>query len=522
MWKFVMATLLFVLFGGGTAEAACSGSGHTWTCTAGSTIANINSAIGSASDGATITFESGNYSWSSGTINNFSNSKGVTLICAARGACVVTISTGLVLNLTYSGTNNKLYRISGFHFKGTCSSGFCIHVHHASAGGSGTLQNLRIDNNTFDGMGNSGNTVLIFVGATDRGGNVYGVIDHNIVTDHTAHILYKVLGDTDVPDRPWGPSSRGTGQAMYIEDNTLTFTTGGAALYHCADSWRSGKYVWRFNTSTNCRVATHGLPHGGVALWEVYRNSITGSEGQSGSWTDCWRCIQSQGSGEIYVFQNNIRGLNGNVSNGAIVVQHYRSDSGQPGQFGVCDGTKSVDGNWLPIQTYRGYPCLAQPGRMEVGGSPRWGKLAPMFAFGNINSANGSKRDLTTEGSNYLDVHVKADRDFYNAVSANMQTSPTSPFNGTTGMGYGTLANRPPTCAHPNYPDGDNGGGVMYWATDQGSWNSMGESGVLYRCSATNTWTVHYTPYQYPHPLQRSQDTGTPPPGPPTNLRIIS
>jgi hypothetical protein len=55
-------------------------------------------------------------------------------------------------------------------------------------------------------------------------------------------------------------------------------------------------------------------------------------------------------------------------------------------------------------------------------------------------------------------------------------------------------------------------GGVMYWATDQGSWNTStsnprgvqqsGADGVLYICSATNTWSVYYTPYMYPHPLQ--------------------
>lgn len=70
------------------------------------------------------------------------------------------------------------------------------------------------------------------------------------------------------------------------------------------------------------------------------------------------------------------------------------------------------------------------------------------------------------------------------------------------------------TCtATPESADAGNGG-VGYWATDQGSWNQSasnpqgvqqnGSDGVLYRCSATNTWTVAYTPYTYPHPLQGS------------------
>jgi len=67
-------------------------------------------------------------------------------------------------------------------------------------------------------------------------------------------------------------------------------------------------------------------------------------------------------------------------------------------------------------------------------------------------------------------------------------------FNGTTGVGSGSFANRPDTCTT----------GVAYWATDQGEWNSKvsGPDGQLYKCTATNTWTLYYIPLRYPHPLQ--------------------
>jgi hypothetical protein len=144
---------------------------------------------------------------------------------------------------------------------------------------------------------------------------------------------------------------------------------------------------------------------------------------------------------------------------------------------------------------------------MEANGTPEWGKLSPMVAFKNVNGHTSAKIDLEVRGNgtpDYENIHMVSDRDYYNAVSASAQSSSSSPFNGTTGTGFGTLANRPTTCTHTTSPDGDDGGGVMYWATDQGSWNVSGDgrgSGVLYRCSATNTWTVHYTPYTYPHPL---------------------
>lgn len=73
---------------------------------------------------------------------------------------------------------------------------------------------------------------------------------------------------------------------------------------------------------------------------------------------------------------------------------------------------------------------------------------------------------------------------------------------------YGTLANMPSTCTV-------NQG---YLATDQGSWNQSksGGQGVLYKCTATNTWTLYYTPYTYPHPLIAGGST----PSAPTQLQI--
>jgi len=94
---------------------------------------------------------------------------------------------------------------------------------------------------------------------------------------------------------------------------------------------------------------------------------------------------------------------------------------------------------------------------------------------------------------------VVQNRDYFDFVS--------SGFNGTVGVGSGTLASRPSTCTT----------GVAYWATDQGSWNQSGNGsgqGVLYQCSATNSWTAYYTPYQYPDPLEAIGQVA-----PPTNLQ---
>lgn len=58
-------------------------------------------------------------------------------------------------------------------------------------------------------------------------------------------------------------------------------------------------------------------------------------------------------------------------------------------------------------------------------------------------------------------------------------------FDGTSGIGVGSLANRPTTCTV----------GVAYWATDMK---------ILYRCTSTNVWTEFYRPFPYPHPLRNA------------------
>ena len=507
---------LLVLWASG-AEAACIGSGTNWSCTAGSTITEVNTAISNGSDGMTITFAAGSYDWSTGTIS-LSNNQGATLACESQGACAVTQGTNTMIELQFSGTNTKLYRITGFAFTqtGGVACGTCIWFF-----GAGTLSQFRIDHNTWTGYAET--SALTFFGANDRAGFFHGVIDHNTITAVRDNFIVKILGHNygnlfTVP----APQVRGTENNIFIEDNTFNITNGFSAT-GCIDTHQQAAFVFRYNSMTNCRGAdTHGVPHGGVNNWEAYRNSFIKT---NDIWSDCTRCFLNQGSGQWYVWDNTFTPLGTTVSSSAITLLHHRSNPDAPGVYGICDGTKSADGNTSPSSVNFGYPCLAQPGRMEVGGTPRWGKLSPIAAFLNRNSKDGSKVDLVTGSSggppDYYATHLVANRDYYNAVSASPQISPTSPFNGTTGIGHGTLANRPTTCTHTTAPDGDQGGGVMYWATDQGSWNRNGPSGVLYRCSAANTWTVHYTPYTYPHPLQSlGIARSTNPQDIPTNVQV--
>lgn len=496
----------------GRAWAACSGSGLSWSCTSGSTVAQVQSAIDSASDGATITFAAGSYSWPGGL--TLSETRGVDLVGAGIDQSIVTGGSPVIgLFPKITGTNSRRYRISGFTFQNVSES--VIWVSKASEGLL-TMTNLRIHNNKFQNL--STGSIAIMFGTPEYATKMApAVIDNNIFTgsDQTWG-AFKYMGARDMTN--WPSSVRGTNANVFIEDNTFSFSALNTVGIGSTDSWSAASVVIRFNTVRNAILGSHGVSHGGMANWEAYRNTMSRT---AGTFSNGYRMIVHQGSGEISIWGNTFSVV-GTINSDAMNLLHYRSaspaEAGYDSYMGRCDGTSSRDRNFSPSSTYYGYPCWMQPGRAPAGGSPIYGTHSPMYFFLNINQANGSTVPVVIDspwsGPPYVTTHVVANRDFFQAVSPNAQTSPTSPFNGATGMGYGTLANRPTTCTTSTL---EPGGGVGYWATDQGYWNNATPGtpgGVLYRCSAPNTWTQHYVPYAYPHPMRNASLPA------PTNLRI--
>ena len=509
MMKRVLATALFLLFGSVAVQAACSGSGSSWSCNAGSTSAQIQTAINAASDGATITFAPGTYTVTSQA--KFSPSKGATLICAtppnAVGAATVNpcVMNGVGPTFgsdTFNGMNTKFYRISGFTFdlQGSKSSFGTIYWDSYNGGSnSATLTQVRVDHNTFRNGSNGAQTTLI--GSTLQVMEVYGVYDHNLYENATQFAMVIWIGTTN-PNPP--ASQLGTGNNLFLEDNVLSFATvGNASAEGCTDGWGGSAFVARHNKATNCLWMAHGVTHaGGPANYEFYNNSTTMNAGSVTAQTqDCFRCFHHQGSGTIIAFNNTFTAFIGKSAE-AISVLYYRDytngiDSALPVDASQCDGTVIrpadaplvIDGNRAPTSTNYGYPCWHQPGRDFRG------TYKPMYAWNNYwSDTHGLIPLFVPDGGgspDYHSNHMQNDREWFNSVSASANSNPSSPFDGTTGMGFGTLTNRPATCT----TSVEAGAGVGYFATDQGP------QGTLYTCSATNTWTVYYTPYVYPHPL---------------------
>jgi hypothetical protein len=137
-----------------------------------------------------------------------------------------------------------------------------------------------------------------------------------------------------------------------------------------------------------------------------------------------------------------------------------------------------------------GYPARDQVGRGKDTGSPLGSTqtLTPAYWWNNIDPNNSTAPQLTflNVGSGDCfsypsDCYIREGRDVYMGHYLS--------FNGTSGIGRGTIKLRPSTCT-PR---------VGYWATDT-------NPPALHVCTATDTWTPAATPYYkaftYPHPLQ--------------------
>ena len=157
--------------------------------------------------------------------------------------------------------------------------------------------------------------------------------------------------------------------------------------------------------------------------------------------------------------------------------------------YQCLDNVGTGQGDLLTASGTASFPTIAN----TVLGGQTWPRQAsePVYEWGDSYTP-GNWVD-SAQYSSISPLPLQQNRDYYLWCNASATTGCTS-FSGTVGVGTGTRAARPSTCT----------AGVSYFSTDQGNWNLSGSggSGVLDKCTATNTWTnAWYVPGQFPNPL---------------------
>jgi hypothetical protein len=360
----------------------------------------------------------------------------------------------------------------------------------------------------------------------------------NLIYPQTGFYVAFALHGLDTDGRPQG------GRQIEAYGNTINCLTsggcaGGAAGFRSGTGYVFGNTLYAnyavsggfFNTIADITVyrnvfnASAWGPCGGLNSldpWDTndntvyYSGTITSTSNGGQTMTDTsksWTANQFIPTGAPYSVYDTTQSFTAeiaaNTTNSlsmlpAIPAQSNNFASGD--NYQIIRSTVCVDqggrgaGNYVSGST----PSPSAPLNQALDPIYEWNDIADNLNHGNFSSDTGrtiANRDWYTDNSN---------------GTPQAQTSPTSPFNGTSGVGFGTLANRPATCKPQ----------VGYFATDQGNWNQSGNGfgqGELYVCPATNTWTMAYEPYTYPHPLVTgSTSVSGAAPSPPTNVRATA
>lgn len=473
--------------------AACTGSSPIWT-TDGNEYDDVAECVSSASAGDTINVVAGD-GFADWGANSVTIPGDKPLIIVGPGSANLTIN--LTATVDYYGaivilpSATQTTQISGFRFVSP--------LDRKNRAIQAQGQGWRIHHNTYESIESSGSTttgMFVFASGVNTSIQPYGLVDNNTVI--SGKVVVYGGGSFTNQSRCWmDPLELGSGSAVYIEDNTFTSAAGSTYKRMAVDSEYGGKYVFRYNTITNCDTMIHGLQADddrGGRKWEIYGNSFSNTFYSASVMTN-----PKAGTGVIFYNQD----ISPNVSNQftyTIEIMHERetADESRFPTAGPCDGSSPWDGN---TQT-NGYVCRDQVGtgidaslwNGDASDKPTFPAPAQTMvpAYFWVNKLKNGTYPIAHVYGSAGTNHIQPDRDYYDYTES---------FNGTSGVGCGTLSSRPATCTV----------GVGYWVTNQscsdltsmvGKKPTTPINGTLYKCTAPNTWTAYYTPYTYPHPLR--------------------
>lgn len=460
--------------------AACTGCDTlSASCdTASTSAAQIQTCLDTSPEaGKTVTLNAGSATWTT----TITIDKSAYLIGNGIGSTVITTSgsPGIYVNLNPTDASDNIpVRVSGFTLR---HSGYMM-LRYNNQSNIYPSTKVRFDHLGFE-AGGSGQYTFVFSGLA------HGVMDHCTTDGYTFMGLEG--GHTSV----WAGTTAesafeyGTLNNFYFEDNVFTG-------YATTDGNGTGRYAFRYNKYDHCVMGgwldQHG-DHGGQGSGmgaEIYGNLLIADTGVCGGANP--RC------GKWLFYYNKLTHSGGGGFNPYIAY------------FGEEQQDSSIP---PAVHAYNGQTH-------HINNSYLWN-----------NKDNGVELNgvLWTAGSHLVCDTCNEDVPQNNMHYWNYVASPATPM--INGTGCGTLANRPATCT-PLTPGGTYGAresatgqyrGPAYWVPNpaidptastcsdasslSGPDNVLaasvgGNTGTLYKCTATNTWTAYYTPLAYPHPLQ--------------------
>ena len=467
-------------------------------------------------DGDTITIPSctsttWSSSWTISPTNSLTFQGNTTVVgtCLTLATCTATdntiVSLGNAVQWIINLSGSKAYRVTGMTIN---PSGSTAEYGSITINGNNSAT-FRFDHNHVNDTVGGDHTM--------QPDAVVGVFDHNFFDSTNSANLFFIQPTNDGTDGEsnaiWTTAEGFGGNTFLVVENN--FFQNGAFLFDCDFG---GKITFRFNAGYyGTRIQTHGTGSGaqrrGCRDMEIYENTFTFSNSPN---SNSFSFLVDYESGPLMFWGNTMTAF---VT--MLREQEVRANADTYGQtatpsgWGYCGTSYNGTGsNWdqnSPSST--GYACIDQVGRGQgqllTGSFPSlvnnstgtiaWPNqtLVPTYSWMNTQNTNSyaTNHFFGTEES---PARVTENVDYYNPYP---NVDHAGSFTGAGGTGYGTLASRPSTCTI----------GVAYWATDQGSWNVSGSGGqgMLYVCTATNTWTAYYTPYTYPDPLESGSGTST-------------
>ena len=456
---------------------------------------DVKSAVASADYGDTVVVPAGTVTWTS----QLYIQKCLELKGAGAGKTVIEGSyNGNLVNIApdkYSCTSGCEFRVSGFTFDGNSTGTQSVGV-AVGQGHSLDLvpKNIRIHNNEFRNFKRAG--VTFNQGKTHS----FGLIDNNRFTN-----CRKALNSYGWYTYSWArlpklgysaQNSLGTVNNIYFEDNIVEVNDNYNESFATISSGHGGRWVARFNTiyynEKDKYIQGHDV-HGNNGSPIEKSCPVTMCDDEQNT---C--CAAGNRGVMVAESYNNTHYING--AKRTIKGMDIRGGTTMTFNEKYVDPDGSHYG-FVQIREEDGQDgiCADTPG--PSGWTEACDPVRDSYIFNNKNTYNNTEANVYEYSSQA--EYVEPDYNYWKYNPSN---------DGRSGVGVGPLANRPSTCTN----------GVGYWATDQGSWNSTGADGVLYRCEG-GRWVKYFEPLEYPHPYRNGEYTSPPPTTveTPQGLRVV-